>query len=142
MSDLLLVHRDDVSVWPPDLSILRTAHPNVLVTGAAAATQAFLNAIKPALRAPVYCVSASQVAATCNDAGAIVMHDIMSLTRGEQQELLEWFEETTLDRPMQIVTVTESGLFAEIESGRFLDRLYYFLSSVSFEVAVTKTQLS
>jgi hypothetical protein len=131
-----------VSVWPPDVSILRTAHPNVLVTGETAATQAFLHTIRPTLRAPVCCVTASSVAATRPDAGAIVMHDIKSLTRAEQQELLEWLEEAVVNRPMQIVTITESGLFAEIESGRFLDGLYYLLSTVSFEVIVTKTQLS
>jgi hypothetical protein len=131
-----------LSVWPPDVSIMRTAHPNVLVTGTAAATRAFLDTIKPTLRAPVYCVAASEVPATCKDAGAIVMFDVLSLGGPAQKELLDWLREATASRPIQVITVAESGLFAEVESGRFLDTLYYFLSSVSFEVAVTNSKPS
>ena len=58
--------------------------------------------------------------------GTIVLHDVGSLTRDEQQQLLQWLE----GADTQVVSTTQAPLLPRVQSGRFDDRLYYRLNTV------------
>lgn len=59
--------------------------------------------------------------------GTIVLYDVGSLTRDDQQQLLEWLESA---ENTQVVSTTQAPLLPRVQSGRFDDRLYYRLNTV------------
>jgi hypothetical protein len=125
----------DVTVWPADWSILREAHPNVLVTGTPPATGAFLRAVEAFLRPPVVCVDAGDPLPSAPTSGTLVLRGIGRLSWDQQQALMDWYDEAKPKGSLQVVTLTETPLYPQVQAGVFLDALYYRLGTLLFQVS-------
>jgi DNA-binding NtrC family response regulator len=62
----------------------------------------------------------------------LVLREVAALDEEQQQWLLEWLDDNA--ERLQVVTATETTLFAEVEGGRFNAGLYYRLNTVLEEV--------
>jgi hypothetical protein len=126
---------EDVMVWPADWSILRDAHPNVLVTGTPPATGAFLLAVEAFLRPPVLCLDAADPLPSPTSAGTLVLRGIGRLSFDQQHALMDWYDEAKPKGSLQVVTLTETPLYSQVQAGVFLDPLYYRLGTLLFQVS-------
>lgn len=124
-------------VHPPadDWSVLRAAHPNILVSGPRDATDAFILAVTPYLRAPVRCGLAGDALLNLPAAGGtLILRDVDALDREQQQRLLRWLDESH-NGHTQVISITATPLYLLVQAGTFLDRLYYWLNVIHFDVS-------
>ena len=68
--------------------------------------------------------------------GTLFLADASLLTVREQMELFDWM---AIRRETQIVSVTELALSRLVESGQFLDGLFFRLNVVSLDARLRKT---
>jgi DNA-binding NtrC family response regulator len=59
--------------------------------------------------------------------GTLVLHDVQTLNREQQWELLEWFK---ANDGVQVVSISTEPLFLLVEEGKFLESLYYQLNTI------------
>jgi hypothetical protein len=119
---------------PADWSLLAGSHPNVLISGPEQATHAFIHAVAAQLQSPVRCCIASEVVPSLGDTdGTIVLRDVDALDADRQNELLLWLDDAGHGRT-QVVCTTRKPLYDRVQAGAFLDRLYYRLNVINFEV--------
>jgi hypothetical protein len=64
--------------------------------------------------------------------GTLVINDVDTLTHDEQRKLLAWLEPA--GRCVRVISTTAVPLFPRVESGEFIDTLYYRLNTVTLEV--------
>ena len=65
-------------------------------------------------------------------AGTVVLYDVHTLTRREQDALRGWINARS-DRP-RIVSTTTQSLLPVMETGAFNDELYYRLNVLTFDL--------
>jgi Sigma-54 interaction domain len=129
-------YRAGFRVHPPadDSSVLRAWHPNIFVSGPPEATDAFILAVTPYLRAPVRCSVAGEAFLGLPAAGGtLILRDVDALDRDQQQQLLTWLDDTR-NGQTQVVSITDAALYTAVQTGTFLDRLYYRLNVIYFQV--------
>ena len=114
--------------------MLQGRHPNVLVTGPRAATRAFIVAITPSLRSPIRLLDCSGRLDLPTESGTIVLKDVDALSRHEQERLTQWLD-TAQPPAWQMIALTTIPLYRQVETGAFLDALYYRLNIVHLEVS-------
>jgi hypothetical protein len=119
---------------PADWSVLGRSRPNVLVSGPDHATSAFIQALAPRLRSPVQVIAAEDLVCLGSLDGTLILRDVDALDAARQSALLEWLDETPTGRT-QVVCTTTKPLYNHVQAGTFLDRLFYRLNVVSFEVS-------
>jgi transcriptional regulator of acetoin/glycerol metabolism len=59
--------------------------------------------------------------------GTLVLHDVQTLNREQQQGLLEWLK---TNDDVQLVSISTEPLFPLVEEGEFLELLYYQLNTI------------
>jgi hypothetical protein len=114
--------------------MLHGRHPNVLVTGPRDATHAFLQAITPSLRTPVRRLNCGNPLELPVDAGTVVLDDVDVMSLGEQGRLTDWLD-TALSPAWQMVALTTTPLYTQVQTGAFMDALYYRLNVVHLQVS-------
>jgi hypothetical protein len=119
---------------PDDWSMLQGRHPNVLVTGPRAATRAFIVAITPSLRSPIRLLDCTGRLDLPTESGTIVLKDVDALSRHEQERLTQWLD-TAQPPAWQMIALTTIPLYHRVQTGAFLDALYYRLNIVHLEVS-------
>ena len=67
------------------------------------------------------------------DTGTLILHEVGSLTHDDQVRLLAWLDQSA--GRTRVVSTASASLFARVEAGLFLERLYYRLNTVSLNVA-------
>jgi transcriptional regulator of acetoin/glycerol metabolism len=65
--------------------------------------------------------------------GTLILHDVGNLSPAEQLELLGWLAD--VDRDVQVVSTSSTQLMPRVNSGAFLDTLYYRLNTVCVDLA-------
>ena len=120
---------------PDDWSMLQGRHPNVLVTGPREATDAFIRVITPSLRHPIHRLSCRTPLDLPAARGTILLEDVDALSR-EQQERLTFWLDIAQSAASQTIALTTMPLYGRVQSGEFLDALYYRLNVVHLQVSV------
>ena len=67
------------------------------------------------------------------DTGTLILHEVSSLPHDDQVRLLAWLDESA--GRTRVVSTTSASLFARVEAGSFLEKLYYRLNTVTVNVA-------
>ena len=114
--------------------MLQGRYPNVLVMGPRAATRAFILSITPSLRSPIRLLDCSGRLDLPTESGTIVLKDVDALSRSEQERLTQWLD-TALPPSWQMIALTTIPLYHRVQTGAFLDALYYRLNIVHLEVS-------
>jgi Sigma-54 interaction domain len=109
-------------------------HPyNVLLEGAATATDAALHLLQPHLRQPiVWQRPHAPLDLSGVEARALVLRDAAALSGDDQRRLLAWIDHT--GSRTQIISTTERPLFALVAEGLFDAALYYRLNVMLLRV--------
>jgi transcriptional regulator of acetoin/glycerol metabolism len=114
--------------------LLRSSHPNRLLAGDRAATDAALAELGSSLRAPVTTWSPDEPLVLPSTAmGTLVLRDVDCLKPVEQVQLLEWLQQN--DFALQVVASTSVPLLPRVATGAFLDSLYYRLNVLYLDLA-------
>ena len=64
--------------------------------------------------------------------GTLVLHEAGALTAAEQLELLDWLERA--EGRTQVISTSSTPLLGRVQSGNFIDTLYYRLNTVCVDV--------
>ena len=64
--------------------------------------------------------------------GTLILHEVGSLTNDDQLQLLGWLEQA--EGRTRVVSTSAASLFARVEAGLFIEKLYYRLNTVSLNV--------
>ena len=105
-------------VPPEEMRSLQQVHPNVLVVGPDAATDAALNELYPVVQRPIIPVEArAGFHPPVEHTGTVVVRNIGELTLDDQQRLLDWL--TEVSGTMQTVTTSAIPLTSLLETGHF-----------------------
>ena len=116
-----------------DWSVLLQRRPNILVVGPGAAADAFIRAVTPQLRLPVRSFVCAALPPHLPADGTLVLRDVDTLDRDQQQRLINWLDAAPDGHP-QVISFTTAPLYLLVQASMFLDQLYYRLNVVHFEV--------
>ena len=100
---------------------------NAIVVGTEEAALGVWTAVWPSLQKPIHWVEAERLSLPRRSAGTLILQGADALSACEQQ-LLEWLEGDA--RATRILTTTRRPLFPLVESGNFLEALYYRLNVI------------
>jgi hypothetical protein len=107
----------------------------MLIIGPGAAVDGFIGAVTPHLRAPIRSHVCPDLPSHLPGDGTVILRSVDSLDPRQQQRLAR-----LLDEPQgthtQVISITTTPLYLLVQAGMFLDRLYYRLNVVHFEVIV------
>jgi sigma-54-interacting transcriptional regulator len=120
-----------ITQMPPldDWSVFRGAHPHALLIGSEASADAAISQLLPFLRAPVVHWHPAAVAdAALPATGTLVIWEVDTLDRMQQEQLLMWLDSLAAD--VQVISVGERAVFPLVVREQFLDTLYYRLNIV------------
>jgi hypothetical protein len=115
---------------PPELPVMLSGHPNVLIVGSAQKQQAAVEALTPYLRQPVTMLS-SPFEGSMPSRGSVILPSIGDLTLQAQEALFSWLGGR--GRDVQLVSLSAMQLFPLVSHGKFLEDLYYRINIVQFE---------
>ena len=88
----------------------------------------------PYLRAPVRGSLAGDAVLSLPAAGgALILQDVDTINREQQQQLLQWLDDPR-NGQTQLISITATPLYALVQAGTFLDRLYYYLNVIQFDL--------
>ncbi len=98
--------------WPsaPELVILRTRRPNVLITGTHDTAEAAVVALLPHLQPPVHCWNRDASLPTPHDVRTVLIRDVATLSVDQQHALSSWLAQAGPEHA-QIVSTTASRCF-------------------------------
>jgi transcriptional regulator of acetoin/glycerol metabolism len=115
--------------------VLESTHPTLLLVGADAAVDAALLTWRSTYRQPVTTNWAADPLAlpTLPSSGTLILRDVGALSLEKQQLLLAWLGDAR--GGTQVITTSRRPLWPRLESGTFLDELYYRLNVVYFDLA-------
>ena len=116
-----------------DWSVVLHARPNMLIVGPGAAVDAFIGAVTPHLRAPVRPFVCPALPSNLPVDGTLILRSVDALDAHQQQGLARLLDESQ-SRHTQVISITATPLYLMVQAGMFLDRLYYRLNVVHFEV--------
>jgi hypothetical protein len=130
--------------WPIDLptdlraewEAVTLTQTNILLAGTPCATSGLIASLMPRLRKPVhrygFSVDGSLLLPT---SGTLIVSEVGDLDLNEQTQLLEWLDRSHGQVPVQIVSTISRSLYPLVESGAFLDGLFYRLNIVRFNLS-------
>ncbi|HET9831130.1 MAG TPA: hypothetical protein VFP91_05460 [Vicinamibacterales bacterium] len=113
------------------IGILGIARPNVLILGPEVETRRAIDDIHPHLATPIATWEAEMPFRT------LVVEDVDRLTTGQQQRLLHLLTDER-DR-IQVIATSRHDVFESVESGAFLDLLYYQLNVVLLDLRAVRS---
>ena len=117
-----------------DWCALIESRANVLVTGVAVATDAFLHEALRHLRTPIQYIACEEGVTISAPAKTVVLRNVEILNGIEQRTLLDWLDRLPADRKPQIISQTPAMLYAYVQAQLFDQALYYRLNSIYLEV--------
>ena len=123
------VDRWDAALPDEVLTRLTRQHPNILLVGPEAFTGAALKLIEPLVHRPVAWWMPDEIRTVPVGAFATLMIGGVDAADAEQQKYLcEWFD--GCKGRVQVVSTSFTPLFPLIQSGTFLEALYYRLNHI------------
>lgn len=113
--------------------VLRNTHTNVMIVGSSdLATDAF-DRLRRWFAPPFHvCALPGQLTLPDEGVGTLLIRDVAALDPEQQQHLLQWVDDH-IGR-VQVVSVTSSKLYSQVELGSFNAHLYYRLNILLEEV--------
>jgi hypothetical protein len=134
---------DSASQLWEDCRLARAARVNLLVIHGEGVLQDLLEWLMLDLQSPIAALVATPMTTALRTgeplvlppaarARTLILQDVGALTRADQHRLLDW-----LDRAAgrtQVVSTTPASLWPRVQSGAFIDRLYYRLNTVCMDV--------
>lgn len=133
-------HRTDASRLAQaahiDLRALGMPHVNLLLIGAEEVTQNFLETLMMDLREPIshWCMGEALVLPPAGRTATLILHEVGTLPMEDQRRLLRWLEQAV--GRVQVISTTSTSLLARVQSGTFVDTLYYRLNTVCLDITV------
>jgi len=113
------------------VGILSIAQPNVLILGPEGETRRTIEDIRPQLATPVAMWEAAMPFRT------LVVEDVDRLTTAQQQRLLHLI--TYEPDRIQVIATSRHDVLDSVESGAFLDLLYYQLNVVLLDLRAVRS---
>ena len=101
---------------------------NALLHGSQRALNEVTSALAPYLRVPLHSASGLRWSLPDVATGTLLLEHVAQCSTEQQCALLEWLDGAA--RQVQVVTTTERPLFDLVESGAFLNALYYRLNTI------------
>ena len=135
---------DCVTQLPEDWRLARAAHTelldlgmprvNVHLIGMDRVIRNVLDALVPEIDRPLtnWVPGQRLVLPPVSRGGTLILHEIGTLPAEDQLRLLDWLEGAS--GRMQVVSTTTTPLLPRIQSGAFIDMLYYRLNTVCVDV--------
>ena len=116
-----------------DVEAIQNVRPNLLLCGPAGAVDTTLATLWPSLQEPVYnWVGDAGGSLPHEFSGTLIFEHASAAPDEQQRSLLEWLSERT--RHVQVISTTEEPLFALVQRGAFLDRLFYQLNTLYLDL--------
>jgi len=109
--------------------------PTLLLSGPRQATDEFITAATPALRAPVRRYACRTPLPLPRPDGTLILDDIEALDSERQEGLLRWLEDAQAAET-QTIAITTTSLYTRVQSGIFSSTLYYRLNTLYVEIGV------
>ena len=123
-----------------DESLARFTNLNLLVMGDDEAVASFVTSLWPYFLAPRVVRGRGeqlQLLSASGPASTIIVHDLHTLTRREQDALNRWMNAANGTR---VVSTTTQSLLPAMETGAFNDELYYRLNLLTFDLRLPVAQ--
>jgi hypothetical protein len=123
------VDRRDAVLPEEVLSRLTRQHPNILLVGPAAFTDAALKLIEPLVHHPIaWWMPNEKRTVPVGTFATLIIGRVDAADAEQQNHLCDWFDK----RPghAQVVSTAVTPLFPLIQAGTFLESLYYRLNHV------------
>ena len=119
-----------------DLRALGMPHVNLLLIGAEDVTQSFLETLLMDLQEPIthWCAGEPLVLPPPERTSTLILHDVGALPMADQRRLLRWLEQAV--GKVQVISTTSAALMTRVESGTFVDTLYYRLNTICLDITV------
>lgn len=113
-----------------ELRLVEQHRVNLLLMGQNDIVQPMIDALSARFHQPVGTWSPGErlVLPPAERTGTMVLNDVGSLALQDQIQLLEWLG--TASGRTQVVSTTQSPLLPRVQSGKFIDTLYYRLNTV------------
>jgi hypothetical protein len=111
--------------------------PNALIIGDKRARAPILERIVTDAKRPLHRTELPGTLALpeSND-GTLLVDDVAGLSADQQMRLLRWLDDR---RHMQVISTSERNLYSLVETGAFLDALYYRLNVITLDLASKPT---
>ena len=104
--------------------------PNMLVVCSDRDIQAAFEQVRDLLEPPfTMCLLPGPLDLPASGRGTLLLHDIALLTLSQQITLYDWLSRR--GRGMQVVSMTGSQMLPLVQTGRFLEGLFYRLNTIS-----------
>jgi len=113
-----------------ELRLVEQHRVNLLLMGQDDIVQPMVDALSARFHQPVGTWSPGErlVLPPAERTGTMVLNDVGALALQDQIQLLEWL--STASGRTQVVSTTPSPLLPRVQSGKFIDTLYYRLNTV------------
>jgi hypothetical protein len=130
-------HREDwrrARAAHADLLLMGMPRVNLLVTGMTGVLSNVLDTLVPDLNEPIVRWRSGEklVLPPVPRARTMILEDVGALTHDDQVRLLKWLDGAA--GRTQVVSTSSVSLLPDVESGAFIDTLYYRLNIVSLDV--------
>ena len=112
---------------------LASAHTNLLLEGREPRLEAALSVLTPGLSRPVTMWSQG-ILMPGEHRGTLIVPKVDTLDDDQQRRLVHWLEKTA--GSVRVIATTSAPLFAMVQQGVFLDRLYYLLNIIRLELPI------
>jgi hypothetical protein len=124
-----------------DLSLLIVPSPrlNLLLVGMDAGVSKLLETLLLNLRDPIstWLPNKPLVLPPAAATGTLILHEVGTLGYEDQLRLLYWLERST--GRIQVVSTSTAPLLPRVQSGAFIDTLYYRLNTICVDVEMPPT---
>ena len=115
-----------------DLQMMGMPRVNLLVIGSAGAIQGVLELLALREATTVYCADEPLTLPAVSRTSTLVLHDVAALEYTDQRRLIDWLERTA--GRAQVISTASESLLKRVQSGAFIDTLYYRLNTVCVDV--------
>ena len=126
--------RRDAESPTGDLDLARVTRTNLLVVGDDDVVASLITSLWPSLAPPIFVRQRGerfQLSPTSPPVGTIVVHDVDTLTRHEQDALYHWMAG---NGRTQVVSTASKSLQPLLQAGAFSEGLYYRLNVVTLDL--------
>jgi hypothetical protein len=117
-----------LAIQPGDWNTFVGSRANTIVVGTEEAALGVWTAVWPSLQKPIHWVEGERLSLPRRSAGTLILQGADTLSARDQQQLLDWLEGDA--RATRILSTTRRPLFPLVESGTFLEALYYRLNVI------------
>jgi hypothetical protein len=126
-------------IEPPveDWARLLAPYPTLLLVAPAAAADRILEVVIPHLRKPIHVKDCIRAVSDWPEGGTLILRNVNALDAQHQAAMLRWLDESRDDT--QVVSIAWAPVYPRVETGGFLEGLYYRLNVVTLSVESSDT---